>query len=415
MSAHINHVSQNCVPGDHGAVEGCSQPQNGIAILFINHPFDFGAGHIDPNKANDPGLVFDIRNNEYDAFACGIDSPAMSQARCDELANQGLSFAASDLNLPSITLSRLTSPRKISRRVTNVSEGTGVYTASVEAPAGIAVLVSPSSLTIPPGQSATFELTMSYQSGPVDLWRFGSLTWADNDEHSVRSVLTARPVSINAPKEILSSGGTGSISFPVEFGYDGIYTPGVHGLDRASIFDGFVDNDPTKTFTFRESDGVTAHVFRDIPEEQLFLRFSMFDQLTDGDDDLDMYLYYCPDNITTNARCRKLGESGEPTSREQIDVLLPDAGTYIVFVHGFETDEVSGGPGANYELLAWQLSISNDVSNMSATAPALVDAGTTHDVSVTWSNLGADSIYLGAISHNTTQGRVAITLISVQN
>jgi hypothetical protein len=379
------------------------------------HAFDFGAGHIDPNRANDPGLVFDISNDEYDAFACGADSPAVSQARCAELAGQGFSFAAADLNLPTITMARLTSARTVTRRVRNVSADTGVYTASVEAPAGIAVQVTPASLTIPPGQSASFEVTMSYQDGPIDLWRFGSLTWSDNDGHTVRSVLTARPVSITAPTELLSSGGTGSIGFQVQFGYNGPYTPRVHGLDRASVFEGFVDNDPTKTFTFRETDGVTAHVFPNIPEDQLLLRFAMFDQLTDGDDDLDMYLYYCPDNITTNARCRKVAESGEKTSREQIDVRFPGPGTYIVFVHGFETDEVAGGPGANYKLLAWQLGLSDDVGNMSATGPGIVSAGTTGEVTVEWSNLGSDSIYLGAISHNTPQGLVAITLISVEN
>jgi hypothetical protein len=251
---------------------------------------------------------------------------------------------------------------------------------------------------------------MTYQSGALDLWRFGHLTWDDNNGHSVRTVLAARPVSLSAPTEIISSGGTGNITFPVEFGYNGVYSAGVHGLDRASVFDGFVDNDPTKTFSFRETDGVTLHRFT-IPSDQLFLRFALFDQLTDGDDDLDMYLYYCPDNIN----CSKLSESGGPTSREQIDVMVPGSGTYLVFVHGFATDEVAGGPGANYQLLAWQLGINDNVGNMTATGPALVSAGTTADVAVSWSNLGADSIYMGAISHVTPQGTVAITLISIQN
>ena len=374
------------------------------------HPFDFGAGHIDANKANDPGLIYDINDDEYDAFACGTDSPAVSQARCDELEGNGYSLEAADLNLASVAVSTLTSTRTITRRVTNVSDESGSYTVTIEAPAGIAVLVSPASITVGPGQSVNYDVVMTYQSGALDLWRFGHLTWDDNNGHSVRTVLAARPVSLSAPTEIISSGGTGNITFPVEFGYNGVYSAGVHGLDRASVFDGFVDNDPTKTFSFRETDGVTLHRFT-IPSDQLFLRFALFDQLTDGDDDLDMYLYYCPDNIN----CSKLSESGGPTSREQIDVMVPGSGTYLVFVHGFATDEVAGGPGANYQLLAWQLGINDNVGNMTATGPALVSAGTTADVAVSWSNLGADSIYMGAISHVTPQGTVAITLISIQN
>ena len=42
-------------------------------------------GHIVPNDANDPGLVYDVSDDQYDAFACGILSPAVSAERCDEL------------------------------------------------------------------------------------------------------------------------------------------------------------------------------------------------------------------------------------------------------------------------------------------------------------------------------------------
>jgi len=373
------------------------------------NPFDFGSGHIVPNAANNPGLVYDISDDEYDAFACGIDSPAMDQQRCDELAGAGLSTAASALNQPNIVASRMTSSVTITRRVSNVSDGTESYLAEVIAPSGMAVQVSPASLNVAAGMSANFEVTITYESGPLDLWRFGSLTWK-SDRHSVRSVIAARPVSLTAPVEVKSAGGTGSISFPVAFGYDGAYSPGVHGLDRAFVTSGFVDNDPAKTFTFREINGVTLHRFM-VPANQLYLRFALFDQLTDGNDDLDMYLYYCPDNIL----CSRIGESGEATSREQIDVLVPGAGTYLVFVHGFETDQVGGGPGSNYQLLAWQIGVNDNVGNMTAAGPAAVTSGSTHDVTVNWSGLGTDSIYMGAISHTTPQGLVAITLISIQN
>jgi subtilisin family serine protease len=373
------------------------------------NPFDFGSGHIVPNSANDPGLVYDISDDEYDAFACGIASPAVEQQRCDDLASAGASFAATSLNQPNIVASRMTNAVTVSRRVTNVSDETEAYFAEVTPPSGMNVLVSPVSLSVGPGMSATYDVTISYDSGPLDLWRFGSLTWT-SDRHSARSAIAVRPVSLTAPVELKSAGGTGSLTFPVVFGYNGSYSVGVHGLDRATVIAGFVDNDPSKTFSFRESNGVTLHRFT-IPADQLYLRFSLFDQLTDGDDDLDMYLYYCPDNVT----CSRIGESGEETSREQIDVLVPGAGTYLVFVHGFETDQVSGGPGANYQLLAWQLGVNDDVGNMTAAGPATVTAGSSHEVTANWSGLGTDSIYMGAISHRTPQGLVAITLISIQN
>jgi subtilisin family serine protease len=381
----------------------------GVAI-----PFDYGAGHIVPNDSLNPGLVYDVNDGEFDAFACGTDSPGVSETRCDELENTGVSFAARDLNQPSIGLARLTNTETVSRRVTNVSDESQTFVASVTAPPGIQVAVTPSSLSLGPGQSASFNVRFTYESGPLDLWRFGSLTWTSND-HSVYSTIAVKPVSVSAPAEVTSFGGTGSITFPVEFGYSGTYVPGVHGLRLPLVITGFVDNDPTKTFTFRSGNGVTAHLV-DVPADQLYLRFSLFDALTDGDDDLDLYLYYEPGQCNPlNFRGMRLTESGGPTAEEQVNVFRPAAGCYGALVHGYETDEVNGGPGSNYTMLAWAFGITDDQGNMTATGPAVVNSGATEDITVNWANLSSDTIYLGGISHNTPQGLVGVTLITIGN
>jgi hypothetical protein len=124
-----------------------------------------------------------------------------------------------------------------------------------------------------------------------------------------------------------------------------------------------------------------------------------------------MYIYYSPDDVTYT----KVGQSGEPTSQERFDYFRPPAGYYAVLIHGFETDQVSGGVGANYQLLAWRLGIDNDLGNMTANGPSVVNAGTTDNVVVNWSNLQSDAIYLGAISHNTPQGISGLTLITIGN
>ncbi len=377
-------------------------------------PFDYGAGHIVPNDSVDPGLVYDVTADEFDAFACGIASPGVTTERCDALSDEGYSFAGADLNQPSIAIARLANERTISRSVTNVSDESATYVANVVAPSGIGVNVVPASITVAPGQSATFDLTFTFESGPLDLWRFGSLTWSD-DTHSVYSTIAIRPISVTAPAEETRSGASGSLAsgslnFPVEFGYTGAYNAGVHGLRLPLVLDGFVDNDPAKTFSFRTSSGVTAHLI-DVPVEQAYLRFALFDTLTDGDDDLDMYVYYCPDNIN----CTKIGDSGEATSQEEFNVLLPAAGRYAVLIHGFETDQLSGGPGANYTLLGWSFGLFDDQGNMTANGPAFVNAGTTENVVVNWTGLLSDTIYLGGVSHNTPQGLSAITVIRIGN
>ena len=373
------------------------------------NPFDFGAGHMVPNGAIDPGLAYLVAPEEYDLFACAADSPAVSQARCDQLAAEGFSFAPEDLNQPSIALPRLANERTVTRRVTNISDSAQVFQPVLETPPGVEVTVSPSSLSLAAGASGDFSVTFRYVSGPLDLWRYGSLTW-ENDDYSVRAPLAIRPVSLSAPAEVTSFGGTGSIEFDVEFGYTGAYSAGVHGLNLPTVANEFVANDPTKTFTFRTTNGVTRSLF-ELPENQLFLRFALFDALTDGDDDLDMYVYYCPDgNI-----CNLIGQSGEPTSQEQFNLALPAAGIYAVLVHGFETDEVNGGPGSNYSLLAWSFGQVDDAGNMAVTAPSFVNAGTTETLRIDWSNLASETIYLGGISHNTPQGLAGLTIVTIGN
>jgi len=386
------------------------QDVSAAAGLRDANPFEFGAGHIVPNSAVDPGLVYDVTNDEYDAFACGIASPGVSAERCEALAASGLSFEAADLNQPAISVGSLINSRTVQRRVTNVSEEADVYSAIVSTPQDISVAVNPGSLSLGPGESATFDVTMTFLSGELDLWRFGTLTWS-SENHDVYSPIAVKPASILAPAQITSSGGTGSLVFPVEFGYSGGYTPRVHGLNLPLILDGFVDNDPTKTFSFRSTNGVTQHVIS-VPADQLYIRFSLFDALTDGDDDLDMYIYYCG---ADGASCTQIGESGQPTSEEEFNVFRPAAGLYAVLVHGFETDEIAGGPGSNYRLLAWSVGEIDDVGNMNANGPPFVSPGTTADVAVDWTGLLSDTIYLGAISHVTPQGTSGLTIIRIGN
>jgi subtilisin family serine protease len=380
-------------------------------------PFDYGTGHIVPNAANDPGLIYDVTEEEYDTFSCAIGSPDVAQSRCDELEAAGVSFEPTDLNQPNISVSRLTATRTITRRVTNVSDSQETYNAEIELPAGIDVQVNPSSISVGPGQSVEYDVTLTFLSGPQNIYRFGAIDWVSND-HRVRSVIGVQPLSVDAPEEIISSGGAGTASFPVTFGYTGPYTPGVHGLRLPLIVEdeanpgnpAFVAQDPNKTFTFRDGNGVTAHLI-DVPEGEAYIRFALFDELTDGNDDLDLYVYYCPDGVN----CTKLGESGGPTSREEVNVLLPGAGTYVMFVHGFETDNVAGGPGAFYTGLAWSFGLNEDLGNMTATGPGFVTSGTTEDVTINWNGLAPNTIYLGGISHNTPDGLASLTIINIGN
>jgi subtilisin family serine protease len=374
--------------------------------------FDMGAGHIDANRAVDPGLVYDSSFADHAAYLCSLPEPPIAANDCAAHAAAGLPSTAVDLNLPSIGVAGLISGDVIRRRVTNVGPPAS-YAAEVIAPPGLDVIVEPSSLVLGAGQTAEFSVRFMDSGADRDVWSFGELAWR-SATHDVESPIAVQPVTLRAAPEMFLSGRQGTATLPIGFGYTGSYGATVHGL-RLPTLDangqvprGFVDDDPTNTFTFREGNGVTRHDFT-VPANQLLLRVALFDELTDGQDDLDLFLFYCP----SLNQCSQLAKSDDETSDEQIDIADPLAGSYVLLVHGFETDQVAGGPGANYSLFTWSLGQNDVAGNLSVIAPMTVANGERADLQLQWSGLDPASRYLGAISHTTPNGLYGATVVNV--
>jgi subtilisin family serine protease len=370
-------------------------------------PFERGAGHVDANRAVDPGLVYDADLFDHAAFLCGLERPPFFDADCRMLDEAGYSFLPTELNLPSIGVSRLITGDVVTRRVTNVGLA-GTYHAEVSAPVGVDIDVTPSSLTLGSDEAANFALTFTGRGAALDEWAFGELRWTDG-AHTVTSPIAVHPVTLRAPERISLTGGGGSFNVPMSFGYSGEYFTGVHGLRAPYVEQGFVDEDPTNAFSFRFDNGVTAHMI-DVPPDQLYARFALFDDLTDGADDLDLYLFYCPNN-----ECVQVAESGGFTSEEEINLILPEPGLYAVMVHGFETDPAGGGPGSNYSLFAWSFGIGDFVGNMRVASPASVSDGDHFDLELEWNGLAAGTHYLGALSHNTPNGIYSLSIVDIRS
>ena len=374
--------------------------------------FDMGAGHIDPNRAVDPGLVYDSSFADYAAYLCTLPEPPFAASDCAAHAAAGLPSTAVDLNLPSIGVARLISGDVIRRRVTNVGPPAS-YTAEVIAPPGLDVTVEPSSLVLGAGQTAEFTVRFVDAGAQRDVWTFGELAWR-SATHNVESPIAVQVATLRAAPEIFLSGRQGTTTLPVGFGFSGGYAATPHGL-RPPTLDangqvprGFVDDDPTNTFTFREGNGVTRHDLV-VPAGQLLLRVALFDDFTDGQDDLDLFLFFCP----SNNECFQLAKSDDETSDEQIDIFQPAAGSYVLLVHGFETDQVAGGPGANYSLFTWAVGGNDVVGNFGVTGPTTVANGDRAELQVQWSGLEPGSRYLGAISHTTPLGLYGATVVNV--
>ena len=374
--------------------------------------FDMGSGHVVPNLAVDPGLVYATQKEDYDAFTCGTQTPRVSDAECEQLLAAGLPSAAVDLNLPSVALSSLVSRRTVTRRVTNVGEA-GQYAVEVEAPPGIDVEVTPSALSLGSGETGSYEISFANSSADLYEWQFGSLSWADAT-HTVRSPLTVRPVPFIAPPAAIASGTSGNLQFDVQFGYTGTYEAIVQGLAPPFIVEQIViADDPLNEYVFEPPDAqsVPPDIWRSAPrlivgEENSFLRVALFNENTDGEDDLDLYVYYCP----TDNFCSLAGLSTEPDSNDRVDILLPLAGEYIIDVHGFETE----GPNAVFDLFIWTVGPFDNLGNLSAAGPTEALTGETGTVTVSWSELEF-ATHLGTITHSDGTEALEVTLIEIQN
>ena len=386
------------------------------ASLSSTNPLNIGSGHVAPNKSIDPGLVYDAGFDDYRAFL-------RSQRLCTLCF--GSSPAAvidpSDLNQPAIAIGDLAGSQTVTRTVTNVG-GPGTYTATVLAPAGFTVS-TPAPITLATGQSATFSLQIARTDAPFgtfpNTFRSGSITWSDGT-HSVRSPIVLRAVPIAAPASFTGTGTSGSASFTVRPGYTGTLALNERGLIPAQTFASTVADDPTDDFDTAHPDdnqGIKTHEVV-APADATYLRLSLFDAFTDGEDDLDLYVYRIdPDGADagTDPDLVLVGISGGGTSAEEVNVTgtaLIAGRTYRAYVHGWQTD----GPDAQYTLFAWALG-NTAAGNMTATGPAAEPFAVTSAVNVpiqlSWSGLTAGTKYLGQIAYHDGTSTIATTVVRI--
>ncbi|CAM0947697.1 unnamed protein product [Alopecurus aequalis] len=176
--------------------------------------FDFGAGHADPMRAMDPGLVYDVGPADYVNFLCNLNYTEQNiraitrrQADCRGARRAG---HAGNLNYPSMSATFVadgaerTMRTHFIRTVTNVGGGRAVYRASVRAPEGSTVTVQPRQLVFRrDGQKLSFTVRVEAAT-PMPAKKMepgssqvasGALTWSDG-RHAVVSPIV---VTLQAP------------------------------------------------------------------------------------------------------------------------------------------------------------------------------------------------------------------------
>lgn len=157
-------------------------------------PYDHGAGHINPLRALDPGLVYDIDAQDYFDFLCVQGLTTSELAVFSKSANRTCrrSLASSgDLNYPAISAvlaesARNTTVLTLHRTVTNVGPPVSSYHVAISPFRGVDVKVEPPRLDFT-GQrkKMSYKITFSTRSRQTAP-EFGSIIWKDG-VHRVRS------------------------------------------------------------------------------------------------------------------------------------------------------------------------------------------------------------------------------------
>ncbi|KAM0944847.1 putative cucumisin [Dioscorea sansibarensis] len=158
--------------------------------------FDRGAGHINPTKAMDPGLVYDRNFNDYIGYMCALNYNSthmeLFNGRKVDCAKEK-KIKPSQLNYPSImvTLSSKSPKEIIVRTVTNVGKVNSVYTPRIVHPAHANLILSTNRLQFSAQKrQLSFNVTITLvPPAPVKgEISEGKLEWVStSDNHVVRS------------------------------------------------------------------------------------------------------------------------------------------------------------------------------------------------------------------------------------
>ncbi|KAL4599121.1 hypothetical protein ACB092_11G104500 [Castanea dentata] len=146
--------------------------------------FAFGAGHINPVKAIDPGLVYEALKEDYIKMLCSI------QISYFGTCPKGVKGSPKDLNYPSMQAlveSDKSFTVNFPRIVTNVGSSNSTYMVKVTTDSHINVSVKPSSLSFKSlGEKQSFVVTVSGKGLPAKARVSASIVWSD-DTHNVTS------------------------------------------------------------------------------------------------------------------------------------------------------------------------------------------------------------------------------------
>ncbi|GLT78310.1 hypothetical protein SLA2020_498500 [Shorea laevis] len=155
--------------------------------------FATGAGHVNPSRANDPGLIYDIQPDDYIPYLCGlnytdkeVESIVSRPVTCANIS----AIPDAELNYPSFSiLLGESSIQEYTRTVTNVGLAYSSYTAELVTPEGVSVALSSNHITFSEvNQKVTYSVQFRRKPNTNLTFSQGHLKWV-SPQYNVTSLI----------------------------------------------------------------------------------------------------------------------------------------------------------------------------------------------------------------------------------
>ncbi|MCL4867621.1 MAG: S8 family serine peptidase [Anaerolineae bacterium] len=328
-------------------------------------PFDEGSGLLNLALASNTGLVLHETGANYAA------------------ANPASGGDPKTLNQPSVVNNACLTECTWTRTVKSVLGSSATYTATVTAPTGMTISVTPSTFTIAAGASRVITITADVSGLPANQWAFGSVALETNATHPNTNAVsdTNLPVAVRPAAAIIPD--TVAINTDETMGnatVSGIQvglpitnlTTEVGGLVKANLQTESLIQDPSNGDPYN-NDGGTFYVTVTVPSDAMRLVAQI---VTAEAPDMDLYV---GTGSTPSAGTEVCG-SFTPTSDEYCNIDNPAPGVWWILVQNWQgstsqPDDIT---------LAYGVVTEADAGNMTIMGPTTVPAGTPFSVMVHW-------------------------------
>nr|GMD93821.1 subtilisin-like protease SBT1.9 [Ipomoea batatas] len=166
------------------------------------NPLAMGAGQVDPNRALNPGFIYDAGRQDYINLLCSMNF-TRNQILTITKSNYTCETASSDLNYPSFILLYSTNgtekevSQEFVRTVTYVGDGPATFNVTeLGLPGNSLVYVTPGSLSFQNKyEKKNYTLGVSYTLNVTGDVGYGSVVWQDESgKYTVRSPIVVAPL-----------------------------------------------------------------------------------------------------------------------------------------------------------------------------------------------------------------------------